>query len=84
MGQRTHAHYHPFRQDRMVVVTFRKARRIPFPFPMHELMDTVANADLIFGAASFLCASGCFRPSIGEMFYLVETFLPKQAESNLF
>jgi AraC-like DNA-binding protein len=73
------------RDSRMLVVTFRKGAAHPFyPFPMHEIMNRVVNADLIFGSEilslrdRLLCA-----PTIDSMFHLVETFLLKQAGDRI-
>ena len=67
--------------SRMLVVAFKKGKAFPFyPFPMSELVDTVADADLVFGSnfrnlrEQLLAAK-----SIERMFEFVEGFLLRQA-----
>ena len=67
--------------SRMLVVAFKKGRAHPFyRFPMSEIRDTVAEADLVFGRKfcdlreQLLAAT-----SIDRMFQLVERFLFQQA-----
>jgi AraC-like DNA-binding protein len=67
--------------SRMLVVAFKKGKASPFyPFPMSELVDTVADADLVFGSnfhnlrEQLLAAT-----SIERMFQLIEGFLLQQA-----
>lgn len=68
--------------SRMLVVAFKKGRAHPFyRFPMREIVDTVAEADLIFGRAfcdlrEHLLAA-C---SVDQMFQLVERFLLGQIQ----
>lgn len=73
------------RDNRMLVVTFRKGAAHPFyPLPMHELMDTVVNADLIFGSGILSLRERLLSaPSIDDMFYLVEKFLLKRAGDRI-
>ena len=67
--------------SRMLIVAFKKGRGHPFyRFPMSEISDTVAEADLAFGRKFFdlreqLLASS----SIDRMFHLVERFLLQKA-----
>ncbi len=65
----------------MLIVAFKKGKAFPFyPFPMSDLADTVAEADLVFGRTfrdlreQLLAANGPAR-----MFQMVERFLLKQA-----
>src|ERR671918_60439 len=38
------------RGSRMLIIVFKKGKAFPFyPFPLNELTDTVAEADLVFG-----------------------------------
>ncbi len=69
------------RGSRMLIVAFKKGKAFPFyPFPMSDLADTVAEADLVFGRTfrdlreQLLAANGPAR-----MFQMVERFLLKQA-----
>lgn len=69
------------RGSRMLVVAFRKGRAYPFyRFPMNEIKDTVAEADLVYGGnfcdlrEQLLAAK-----SVDRMFQLVEQFLLQQA-----
>jgi AraC-like DNA-binding protein len=67
--------------NRMLVVAFKKGKAFPFyPFPMSELVDKVADADLVFGR-SFrdLREQLLTAKSIERMFQLVELFLLQQA-----
>ena len=67
--------------SRMLIVAFRKGRAHPFyRFPVSEISDTVAEADLVFGRKFYdlrerLLAS----TSVERMFKLVEGFLLQQA-----
>jgi AraC-like DNA-binding protein len=71
--------------SRMLIVAFKKGRAFPFyPFPISELTDTVAGADLVFGRnfhdlREQLLAS----KSIDRMFQLVERFLLQQAGNRI-
>ena len=73
------------RGSRLLVVAFKKGRAFPFyRFPISDLTDTVAEADLAFGwkfhdlREQLLAAK-----SIDRMFQLVEGFLLQQASSKL-
>lgn len=67
--------------SRMLVVAFKKGKAFPFyPFPLSELTDTVAEANLIFGRRfhdlrEHLLAAKSAR----EIFRFVEGFLLQQA-----
>lgn len=69
------------RGSRMLIVAFKKGRAFPFySFPMSELMDTVAEADDVFGMDFyFLREQLLASKSIERMFQLVEAFLLCQA-----
>jgi AraC-like DNA-binding protein len=69
------------RDSRMLVVAFRKGAAHPFyPFPMNEIMDTVVNADLVFGRGILSLREQLLEArSVDAMFYLVERFLLQQA-----
>ena len=73
------------RGSRMLVVAFRKGAAHPFyPFPMNEIMDTVVNADLVFGRGILSLREQLLEaPSVDAMFFLVEHFLLKQAGDRL-
>lgn len=71
--------------NRMLVVAFKKGGGHPFyPFPMNEIMDTVVDADQIFGSeVLFLWEQLLHASSIDEMFLLVESFLLKKAGDRM-
>jgi AraC-like DNA-binding protein len=73
------------RGSRMLIVAFKKGRAFPFyPFPISELMDTVAEADLVFGGKfHHLREQLLASKSVNQMFHLVEEFLLQQA-GNVF
>ena len=65
----------------MLIVAFKKGKAFPFyPFPMNELTDTVADADLVFGRKfRNLREQLLAAKSPDQMFQLVEGFLLQQA-----
>jgi AraC-like DNA-binding protein len=67
--------------SRMLVVAFKKGKAFPFyPFPLRELTDIVADADLVFGRNFYdLREQLLAASSIDRMFELVENFLLRQA-----
>ena len=67
--------------SRMLIVAFKKEKAFPFySFPMGELTDTVAEADLIFGRSIHdLREQLLAAKSIDRIFHLVEVFLLLQA-----
>jgi len=69
------------RGSRMLVVRFQKgAARTFYPFPMNEIMDTVVNADLIFGNSILSLREQLLEArSVDAIFHLVECFLLKRA-----
>ncbi len=69
------------RGSRMLVVGFRKgAAHAFYPFPMNEIMDTVVNADLVFGNSILSLREQLLEVrSVDAIFHLVECFLLKQA-----
>jgi AraC-like DNA-binding protein len=69
------------RGSRMLVVAFKKGKAFPFyPFPLNELTDTVAEADLIFGKNFYnLREQLLAAKSPDQMFQLVEGFLLQKA-----
>ena len=71
--------------SRMLIVAFKKGRAFPFyPFPISELTDTVAEADLVFGRNFHnLREQLLATKSIDRMFQLVERFLLQQAGNTL-
>jgi AraC-like DNA-binding protein len=71
--------------SRMLIIAFKKGKAHPFyPFPMSELTDTVADADLIFGRGIHnLREQLLTAKSIDQMFRLVETFLFRQASDAI-
>ena len=71
--------------SRMLIVAFKKGRAFPFyPFPISELTDTVAEADLVFGRNfNDLREQLLAAKSIDPMFQLVERFLLQQAGNRL-
>lgn len=73
------------RNSRMLVVAFRKGAAYPFyPFPMHEIMDTVVNADLVFGNSILSLREQLLASkSVEVMFHLVEKFLLEQAGDRI-
>jgi AraC-like DNA-binding protein len=73
------------RGSRMLVVAFEKGRAHPFyRFPMSELTDRVADADLVFGSAVRVLRDQLRESaSIERMFALVEAFLLMQAPDGL-
>ena len=73
------------RDSRMLIVAFKKGRAFPFyPFPMHELMDTVVEADHVFGIGFHVLREHLLASkSIQHMFQLVETFLIHRAGETI-
>jgi AraC-like DNA-binding protein len=71
--------------SRMLIVSFKRGRAFPFyPFPISDLTDTVAEADLIFGGRFHdLREQLLIAKSIDRMFQLVENFLLLQAANTL-
>jgi AraC-like DNA-binding protein len=71
--------------SKMLIVAFKKGKAFPFyPFPMSDLTDTVAEADLVFGGNFHdLREQLLGAKSINQMFQLVERFLLQQADSAL-
>lgn len=71
--------------SRMLIVAFKKGRASAFyPFPISDLTDTVAEADLIFGTCFHdLREQLLAAKSIDQMFQLVERFLLRQAGNAL-
>lgn len=71
------------RDRRMLIVAFKKGKAFPFyRFPMSELADTVAEADLVFGPDfPFLRERLLASRLISQMFQLVEAFLLREAGS---
>lgn len=67
--------------SRMLVIAFKRGKAHPFyRFPMNELSDIVAEADLVFGRN--LCdlrEQVLAAKSVDQMFLLVERFLLQQA-----
>jgi AraC-like DNA-binding protein len=71
--------------SKMLIVAFKKGKAFPFyPFPMSDLTDTVAEADLVFGR-NFHDLRGQLldAESTNQMFQLVEGFLLQHAVSIL-
>jgi len=71
--------------SRMLIVVFKKGRVFPFyPFPLSDLTDTVAEADLVFGRSFNNLREQllCTKP-IDRMFPFVERFLLQQAGEAL-
>lgn len=71
------------RDRRMLIVAFKKGKAFPFyRFPMSELADTVAEADLVFGSDfGFVRERLLASRSMSRMFQLVEAFLLRKAGS---
>lgn len=71
--------------NRMVIVAFKRGKAFPFyRFPMHEITDTVLDADLVFGRlVAELRERLLALRSIEQIFPLVETFLLQQAGEGL-
>jgi AraC-like DNA-binding protein len=71
--------------SRMLVVAFKKGKAFPFyPFPLGELTDTVAEANLIFGRRfRDLRERLLAAKSAWEIFPLVEGFLLQQAGDSI-
>ena len=71
--------------SRMLVVAFKKGKAFPFyPFPISELTDTVAEADLVFGRKfHHLREQLLAARSVERMFQLMEQFLLHQAGSAI-
>lgn len=67
--------------SRMLIVAFKKGKAFPFyRFPMNELTDTVAEAELVFGRSVVnLREQLLAAKSVGRIFQLVEEFLLYQA-----
>jgi AraC-like DNA-binding protein len=73
------------RDSRMLIVAFKKGKAFPFyPFPISELTDAVAEADLVFGKKFLdLREQLLTSRSVKRMFQLVEMFLLQQAGNAL-
>lgn len=73
------------RGSRMLIVAFKKGRAFPFYcFPMSELTDQVASADLAFGSDIVKLREQLLSAkSIDALFQLVEEFLLRQAGEAL-
>jgi AraC-like DNA-binding protein len=71
--------------SRMLIIAFKKGRASAFyPFPISDLTDTVAEADLVFGKNFHdLREQLLAAKSIDQMFQLVERFLLQQAGAAL-
>ena len=71
--------------SRMLIIAFRRGRGFPFySFPMSELTDTVAEADLVYGRNFHdLREQLLAAKSLARMFQLVERFLLQQAGAKL-
>lgn len=71
--------------SRMLVIAFKRGKAFPFyPFPISELTDTVAEAELVFGKKFLdLREQLLALKSIDQMFHLVEGFLLRQARNTL-
>jgi AraC-like DNA-binding protein len=69
------------RGSRMLIVAFKKAKAFPFyPFPMSDLADTVADANLVFGRKFHnLREQLLAAKSPSQMFQRMEGFLLQQA-----
>lgn len=69
----------------MLVAAFRKGAAHPFyPFPMHEITDTVVNADLVYGRRILSLREQLLASkSVEAMFHLVEKFLLEQAGDRI-
>jgi AraC-like DNA-binding protein len=69
------------RGSRMLIVAFKKGKAFPFyPFPMSDLTDTVADADLVFGRIVHdLREQLLAAHTSAQIFQLVERFLLRQA-----
>lgn len=67
--------------SRMLVVAFKKGKAFPFyPFPMSELTDSVADANLVFGRKFHRLREQLLAAdSTDRLFELVEGFLLRQA-----
>ena len=67
--------------SRMLIVAFKKGRAFPFyPFPLNELTDTVAEADLVFGRKFHDLRDQLLAArSTERMFQRMESFLLQQA-----
>lgn len=67
--------------SRMLIVAFKKGKAFPFySFPMSELTNIVAEANLVFGRSIHDLREQLITvKSIDRMFQLVETFLLNQA-----
>ena len=86
-GVRTHPITIPSgRESTKLVVTFKKGMaRAFYPFPMHELTDSVVMADLVFGRRILDFRERLlFTRSPQEMFQLVELFLLNMAGDKLY
>lgn len=73
------------RGSRMLIVAFKKGKAFPFyPFPISELTDTVAEADLVFGRSFHQLREQLLAAVLpAQMFQLVEDFLLRQAGDAL-
>ena len=71
--------------SRMLIVAFKKGKAFPFyPFPMSDLTDTVADADLVFGRTFHdLREQLLATDSPVRMFQLIEGFLLHQASDAM-
>ena len=60
------------RGSRMLIIAFKKGKAFPFyPFPLNELTDTVAEADLVFGRKFHnLREQLLAAKSLGQMFQI--------------
>lgn len=69
----------------MVVISFKKGRAAPFfPFPMHEITDSVVDADLIWGSALGSLREQLIATAAPEdKFRIVEDFLLNEFRSTL-
>lgn len=69
------------RGSRMLIVAFKKGKAFPFyPFPLSELTDTVADADLVFGRAFHNLREQLLTANTpARMFQWVVSFLLQQA-----
>ena len=69
------------RGSRMLIIAFKKGKAFPFfRFPMNNLTDTVADADLVFGRTFHDLREQLFAANTSvRMFRLVESFLLQQA-----
>ncbi|MDQ2691593.1 MAG: AraC family transcriptional regulator [Chloroflexota bacterium] len=73
------------RESRMLIVAFKRGMAFPFyPFPMNELMDTVVDADGVFGTELHVLREQLLASrAIERMFRLVEAFLIRRAGEGI-